>query len=381
MAKEIKKTGSKHTKTTVKKTVDHVFLWLVIILMSGGFFVFLSASLGLLAREETNFGSVVVKQAITVFILGTAALYAFSRIPYEFWERHALKVFALSTIATALVFVPGIGFRHGGATRWLDVGFTTLQPAEFLKFGVIVMLAAFYAKHKGNIQTWTYGTLPLVGTLAITGALMLAQPDTGTYLAILASACSIFIIAGGKKKHIALLVLLGVVAVGVLAYTRPYVRDRIETFLNPTEDIHGSAWQIRQSLYAVGSGGMMGKGFGQSVQKFGFLPEPIGDSIFSVAAEEFGFLGATLIILTFIIFLFRALTLAARAPDTFSGLVVSGIAILIVFQAFLNIGALLGVVPLTGLPLTFVSHGGTAILFALAEAGVILQISRYARKH
>lgn len=373
------KTGALRKALVTKKPVDKPLLFLIGTLIIGGFFVFLSASLGLLAREETHFGSVVVKQAITVFLLGGGVLYVFSRIKYEFWKNSAIWIFFLSLFATWSVFIPGVGFHHGGATRWIDLGVTTLQPSEFLKFGIILVLAAFYARHKGKIETWGHGVAPLLLVLLLAGIPMLLQPDTGTYLAMIASAGTIFLIAGGKKTHIILLACCVIAAVAVLIFTRPYVRDRIETFLNPMEDTHGSSWQIRQSLYAVGSGGLWGKGFGQSVQKFGLLPEPIGDSIFSVAAEEFGFVGAVSIIVIFMLFLLRSLTIAARAPDLFSGFLAGGITVLIVFQAFLNMGALLALVPLTGLPLTFVSHGGTAALFALAEAGILLQISRYAR--
>jgi cell division protein FtsW len=185
--------------------------------------------------------------------------------------------------------------------------------------------------------------------------------------------------AGEKLRHVAVLFLLAVVAIGVLAIFRPYVMQRITTFINPANDPQGAGYQIQQSLIAVGSGRITGRGFGQSIQKFNFLPEPIGDSIFAVASEEFGFIGAASLILLMTFFTLRGLKIATRAQDSFGGLLTIGIVILIITQSFINIGAMLAVLPLSGLPLIFVSQGGSALLLALAEVGIILNISKTAR--
>jgi cell division protein FtsW len=184
--------------------------------------------------------------------------------------------------------------------------------------------------------------------------------------------------AGVKFRHLALLALVIGLGLTVVAFARPYVMDRITTFLHPTDDPRGSGYQVKQSLIAVGSGSVFGRGFGQSIQKFSYLPEPIGDSIFSVAAEEFGFLGSVILIGLFIFLAVRGLTIAARAPDRFGALTIVGIVILLTSQSFINIGSMLGLMPLTGEPLVFISHGGTSLLLALASVGVVLNISRYA---
>jgi len=215
--------------------------------------------------------------------------------------------------------------------------------------------------------------------VGLSGVLLLLQPDMGTYLILVAGSLGVFIIAGAKWRYIGLFFLLGILVASMYASAKPHALERVLTFIDPGRDPSGSSWQIQQSLIAVGSGGTFGRGFGQSVQKFSFLPEPIGDSIFAVAAEEFGFLGGIVIIATFILFLLRGLYIARRAPDNFSGLLASGVVIMIVVQVFLNIGAIVGVLPLTGLPLTFVSKGGTALLFALIGVGIVLNISRYKR--
>jgi cell division protein FtsW len=193
---------------------------------------------------------------------------------------------------------------------------------------------------------------------------------------IAAGAIGVLFAAGGKFSHFLILLLVGVFTVGVVAYQRPYVAERIQTFLNHTNDPQGAGWQIQQSLIAIGSGGLTGKGFGQSIQKFSYLPEPVGDSVFAVVGEEFGFIGTTALVLLFVAFGLLAFRIAARAPDPFGGLLVVGITVLIVGQSFFNMASSLALVPLVGVPLVFISHGGTALAIALAEVGIILSVSR-----
>ena len=188
-----------------------------------------------------------------------------------------------------------------------------------------------------------------------------------------------FFVAGAPLRHLALAALVCLVLLAALVFFRPYLKERLLTFLQPASDPQGAGWQIQQSLIAIGSGGGFGRGFGQSVQKFSYLPEPVGDSIFAVASEEFGFVGAALLIALFLAFLMRGLRIATHVPDSFGGLLALGIVILISLSAFVNIASMLGLVPLSGLPLPFVSHGGTAMLLALAEVGIVLNISRYQR--
>jgi len=359
--------------------VDKILLILTLGLLLGGFFIFMSASLGLLARGGATFGVVAFNQAFFGLLMGSIALWYFSRTSYKVWKKYALYVFLASLFLTALVFVPFLGFSHGGAQRWLSFGPLSLQPAEFLKLGVVVYLAAWFSHIKDKIHTIKWGIIPLFVVVGLVGAILLLQPDTGTFLVISVTAVAMFLIAGGRWKHIIVIFLIACIGLATLVVTKPYIKERVLTFVDPSRDSLGAGWQIQQSLIAVGSGGVFGKGFGQSVQKFSFLPEPIGDSIFAVAAEEFGFLGGIVIISTFILFLLRGLYIARRAPDNFSGLLASGVVIMIVVQVFLNIGAIVGVLPLTGLPLTFVSKGGTALLFALIGVGIVLNISRYKR--
>jgi len=354
---------------------DRVLLLIVLTLIVVGFAIFLSASLGQMGRDSASFSTVALKQ-LSVLLGGLILMIVFANLPYKQFKPYSPYLFVLAIALTGLVFVPGFGLTYGGARRWLELGPLTFQPAEFLKFIFIVFLAAWASARKNRLKDLAGGFLPFLIFLGIVGALMVLQRDTGTLMVMVAGAVGIFITAGGYWRHLFLLFLIGVIAIGFLAFTRPYVRDRIETFLNPKHDLTGSSYQINQSLIAIGSGGMFGRGFGQSVQKFNFLPQPIGDSIFAVASEEFGLLGATILILLYLAFAIWGLKLMSRVVDPFGRLLGTGLIILIISQAFINIGAMLGLLPLTGVPLPFISHGGTALLFALIEVGIILNISK-----
>lgn len=358
--------------------VDKIFLSIVLSLLGLGFLIFVSAALGTLANNEQKFTSLLVGQIGFGLFLGGIGMFVASRIKYIFWRRFAFWILIASIICSALVFVPGIGMEHGGARRWLDLRITTFQPGEFLKFGIILYLATWFTFIKKRISSPYFGFYPLMGMFGVTGALLLSQPDTGTFIIAAAGGTAMYIAAGAKVRELALLLLLAVGLIAGLAFTRPYVMDRITTFFEH-DDLQGSGYQINQSLIAIGAGGLFGQGLGQSIQKFNYLPEAHGDSVFAVASEEMGFVGASVLVLLYVLFGLRGLWIASRAPDRFSGLFAVGLVILIVSQSFTNIGAMLALAPLTGIPLIFVSQGGTALLIAMVEVGILLNISRYRR--
>lgn len=363
-----------------KLAVDKIFLFSVIILVITGFFAFTSASLGLLAREGgASFSSVAFSQTFYGLFLGTIVCIIFSRIHYTFWRTYSFYIFLGSLFVTLLVFVPGLGLEHGGAKRWLMVGNFSFQPSEFLKIGYIIYLAAWLSSVKKKMDSVKYSVGPFLVISFLTGLVLLGQPDTDTFIVLLVAGMCMLFASGAKIRHMFIILIIATIGIGVVVYERPYVRDRILTFIQPNRDAHGSSYQIQQSLIAIGSGQLTGRGFGQSVQKFNYLPEPIGDSIFAVFSEEFGFLGGVALVAMFVFFTFRGVKIAIRAPDLFSGLVTLGIVILIVFQSFVNIAAMLGVLPLSGIPLLFVSHGGTALLMTLALVGIVLNVSKYQR--
>ncbi len=343
-----------------------------------GFFIFMSASMGLLAREAgASFSVVILKQFVVGILGGSVIFLATSLINYKFFRKYAFYLFLAGFIGTALVFVPGLGFSHGGATRWLSLGPFTFQPGELLKLAFVIYLAAWLSGVKTKVSEVKFGMLPFIILCGLAGFLLLIQPDIGTLLIVMIAGCAMYIAAGAPWKHIALLLLLAVVAAGLVLVAKPYARERVMTFLDPSRDPRGAGYQIQQSLIAIGSGGITGKGFGKSVQKFNFLPEPIGDSIFAVFAEEWGFAGSIFLLGLFLFFALQGLKIAAASPDLFGGLLAVGIVILIMSQAFANIASMLGIFPLTGDPLPFVSQGGSAFIFGMAELGILTNISRF----
>jgi cell division protein FtsW len=359
------------------KTIDYLFLGLIIALVVVGFFIFSSASLGLLARGNVSMSSVAFSQFFFGIIGGALALTLTTNIFYRNWRQYALYIFLAAIFVTLLVFVPGLGMSHGGATRWLDLGFTTIQPSEFLKIAFVIYVATLFSGTHQQIGTWRYGVLPFLAVLLAVAAITLSLPDTDTFFIMATAGFAMFITAGAKIRHVVLMGLAALSLVAVMAFSHDYVMNRLITFINPDQDSLTSGYQIQQSLIAVGSGGWLGRGYGQSIQKFSYLPEPIGDSIFAVFAEEFGFIGSLILILAFSIFTFRGYRIAAQASDVFGMLLVVGFMTMIAVQAFLNIAAMIGVAPLAGLPLPFISHGGTALLAILASLGIVLNVSKY----
>jgi len=358
------------------RPVDRMFLTILLTLIAFGFFIFISAALGTLARHDSTFTNVLVSQIAFGLVLGAIGMYTTSHLKYQFWRKNAFWIFLASIILSVMVFIPGLGMEHGGARRWVDLRITTIQPGEILKFGVIVYLSAWFTFVGKRINTPHFGLLPILGLLGIAGTLLLAQPDTGTFLVAVAGGMAIYIAAGAPWRNLFFLALVGLVMLAGMALWKPYVMNRITTLIHH-DDFQGSGYQVRQALIAIGGGGLTGKGFGQSIQKFNYLPEAQGDSIFAVAAEELGFVGTSLLIICYMLFALRGLWIAAHAPDRFSGLFAIGLVILITSQSFINIGSMLAIAPLTGVPLVFVSHGGTALAVAMIEAGILLNISRY----
>ncbi len=346
----------------------------LIILILGGFFIFTSASLGLLAREDASVVPNLIYQ-LTAALLGTAFLIGASKLNYHLWQKYSIFIFVLALLLTASVFIPGFGIEHGGARRWIPIGPLSFQPAEFLKLGFVLYFAACAAKGMER----PLGSGPsLIALLALAGVVLLFQPNTSILVIMSLAGLAMFFVSGAKKRHLAILCCIGLLGFLLLAYERPYIKDRILTFWKFEEsNLLDEGYQIDQSLIAIGSGGFMGRGFGQSIQKFGYLPEPIGDSIFAVAAEEFGFIGSALIVIVLTVFAVIGLRIASHATDAYGRLVVIGIVILITSQSLLNIAAMTGLAPLSGIPIVFMSKGGTALVFALLEVGIMLNVSKY----
>lgn len=357
--------------------IDKFFLGVVITLLGFGFFSFVSASLGVLARSgEDKFWGIIISQSLGL-VLGALFMWLFSRIDYKFWRRNAFYLFLFAIGLTLLVFIPSLSFEHGGARRWITLGPISFQPVEILKIAFIIYFAGWLSWVKAKAKQVKFGILPLVAMLLIVAAILLQQPDTKSIILIFIASASMLILSGVPWRYIFIAIGIGALMFGVLAISKPYLFKRVTTFLNPSSDLQGSSFQLQQSLIGIGSGGIFGKGLGQSLQKFTYLPEPQGDSIFAVVGEEFGFIGTTIVVVLFLIFGLRGMRIAYRAPDSFGRLMVAGLVILLLAQSFLNIASIIGLFPLTGVPLVFISHGGTSLMIAMATVGIILNVSRY----
>lgn len=365
----------------LKTKIDKTFFIIVTILILIGLITFTSASLGVLAKNEAKFYGVLFGQFIFGLGGGIIALFIGLKIPYKLFRKYSLLIFLISIILTGMVLIPGLGQKHGGATRWLEIFGYSFQPVEFLKIGFIIYFAAWLSWIKDKIKDPLFSILPLFIFLGLISFILLKQPDHKSLILIIATALIMLFVSGAPLKYIFGLFILASFAFIILVSITPYLKQRVNTFLDPSQNSRTSSYQLQQSLIAVGSGGISGRGLGQSIQKFNYLPEPQGDSIFAVIGEELGFLGTFFVIIIYVSFALRGFRIALRnAPDSFSKLLVIGFISIITGQSFMNIASSIGVFPLTGVPLVFISHGGTALLLSLGMVGIILNISQYKSK-
>lgn len=357
--------------------IDRPLALLILILVLGGALIFASAAFGLLARGSDNISSVVFNHLVLGIGAGVAGLIFTSAVQYRRWRNFAPYIYALALIATALVFVPNIGLEYGGGRRWIDIFGVSFQPVEVLKIGAVIFSAAYFTAVHSRIQSLYYGLGGLLAILALPSAILILQPDIGSLGIVVAGVFAVYIAAGAPWRHVLIVLCIAPIVLGILILWKPYIKDRVVTFIHPAQNQQAEGYQIRQSLIAIGSGGILGRGFGQGVQKFTYLPEPMGDSVFAVAGEEFGFVGGVSIVILFLLFALRGFNIASHTPDLFGGLLAIGISGYLGIEAFINIASMLGVFPLTGIPLTFISQGGSAMMASLASAGILLNISKH----
>lgn len=356
----------------VKGDIDYPFLIAVGLLLAFGIIMLFSAGS---ARAYSNFGDSLwyVKNQLKGVIFGIAAMYIMSK--YDYHRLPVNLILIISAILLVLVIIPGLGTTRNGATRWL-FGF---QPSEAAKFAIIVYFSYKIAENPKKLTDFRYGFLPLMAVLAVFAVLLLKEPHFSCVILMGLTACLIMFVGGARIKHF---MILGVpcLALGVTAVAlSPYRLARVVSFLNPFADSQGDGWQIVQSLYAIGSGGVFGVGLGQSRQKYQSLPEPQNDFIYSVLAEELGLVGALILAALFAFLIIRGIKIASKAPDLYGTLLAVGIVGIIGFQTVINIAVVTSSVPVTGMPLPFFSFGSTALTITLAEMGIVLNISRQAR--
>ncbi len=319
-----------------------------------------------------------LKQQLVGLSVGLVFLYIFQKIHYRVWQRFVLPIFIVALILLVLVFVPGFGTTVYGAARWVELGPFSFQPSEVMKFAIILYLAAWLSgKGQKKAADLFEGLVPFLALLSVVGFLIIKQPDTGTLGLIFLVSLAIFFASGANLMHIASLFLGGLFFLFILIKMAPYRMQRFLVFMNPEHDPLGFGYQMTQALLAIGSGGLFGVGLGQSRQKFNYLPEPVTDSIFAVLGEELGLIGAVVVVSLFLFLAWRGVRIALRAPDEFGRLLSVGIISWVTFQAFINIGAITGLIPLTGITLPFISYGGTSLAVLLAALGILLNISKH----
>ena len=354
---------------------DYVLMALIAVLLMIGL-VMLSSAGAVLGFQQFGDSNYFLKRQAVSLLIGLIAAFVAYRVDYRQWQRWATPIMIVTVVLLLAVWLPGIGSLFLGARRWILIGPFTFQPSELAKLSTIIYLAAWLEKRHGSLKHLQNSLLPYLMLMGLIAGLILLQPDLGTAAIIILVAVTMYFSSGGSKQHLLALIIVGIAGVLLLVKVAPYRAQRFTVFLNPDLDPKGIGYHINQALLAIGSGGIFGLGLGHSRQKFNYLPEPAGDSIFAITAEELGFLFVTAFIFLWSLVVYRGLEVARRAPDSFARTVAIGITAWLGFQAFINMAALSGLLPLTGIPLPFMSHGGTALIVNLVAVGILLNISR-----
>lgn len=362
------------------KSFDFKLFFSVMILLCIGLVMVASASSYYALTEFNNSNHFLIRQ-LAFAILGVIAMLVTSKINYRTYSKFAYVIYAVVLLLMILVLVPGIGTEVNGARRWIDLKITTFQPSELMKIALTLALSTYIVNNYKKLTSIPRYIVPSVFFLLVCIVMFFQNHLSG--MIVMAFITGIIFLASGMKleaKYIIPIVLIGALAIGGFLFAKGFRMDRITSFLNPEDDITGGNWQASQSLYAIGSGGLFGRGLGQSRQKYLWLPEAQNDFIFAVTAEELGFVGSTVIVCVFGYFIIRGIRTALKCSDLFGMLVATGITSMFAFQIIVNIAVVTKSMPVTGMPLPFFSYGGTSLLINLAAVGILLNISRHASK-
>ena len=375
---------TKRTSKFVNNQFDFILCITVILLLASGIIMVLSASAPSALSTTGNSYTYVKKQLIFAIALIFVILFL-SKVDYRFYKKYYWQIYFASWLILLLVVVPGLGWSVKGATRWIKIGGFQFQPSELTKIGLIIFFAGYLTDHKDELHNFKKGFFkPLCFLVPPIGILFFVQNHLSVSLVICIIVVAIMFMAGCRLKHF---IIVGVVGISLLVGGFGFMQlsgagednfrlDRISTYFDPWADAQGTGYQTVQSLYAIGSGGMFGLGLGNSKQKYLYIPEPHNDFIFSILAEELGFVGCLIVIILFAIFIWRGIVIAMRTDEMFGSLMAVGITTLIAIQAIINIAVVTGTVPTTGMALPFFSYGGTALMLLLANVGILLNISR-----
>ena len=374
-----KKKKEKSFSSFLNNPIDFTLIITILLLLSIGLIMLLSASSPSALSESGNSYSYFSKQLIFA-ILGIIAMMIISKIDYRFYQKFYKHAWWISLILLALVLIAGRTIN--GAKRWIYFTETlSIQPSELVKMLMIIFYAGILVKNRDELNKYGKGFLKHIIMLAPIIGLLLLEPHFSASIVIIGICSIMMIIAGCKFWHfLATGLAVGVPAIVALVAFSPYRLQRVVTFLDPWKDATGDGWQVIQSLYAIGSGGLFGAGLGESKQKFLYIPEPHNDFIFSILGEELGFIGCAIVLILFAVFIWRGVLIAMKAPDMFGSLLAIGITALVGIQVIINVAVVTSSMPATGMPLPFFSYGGTALFILLCEMGVLLNISRASAK-
>lgn len=357
---------------------DKIFVGGVALLLVLGLVMLSSASAVVSYAEFGNSYHYFFRQLFGMAV-GVGAFIFLSRVDYHIWRKYAIFFLLISIGLLILVFIPGLSAEFGTSRRWISVGGFSMQPVEFVKLSFLIYLAAWLERRKGQLDKVGEGIAPFLTILGIITLLMLAQPDLGTLVIIAVSSFIVYFVGGGKILHLAVLSIFGILLFTLFVHMHSYQMDRIECWLDPELGNRHKCYQINQSMIAVGSGGLLGQGLGQSKQKYMYLPEVSSDSIFAIMAEEAGFIFSCLVVFLYVFLFYRGIGIAKRAPDNFGKLLIVGIVSWIVVQAVVNVGGMINLIPMTGVPLPLVSYGGSAMVAALGALGIVVNISKHTK--
>jgi cell division protein FtsW len=336
----------------------------------------LSSASSVIAYNTYHDSYYLFKHQLFGLVLGLVAFWFFAKVDYHIWRRYALWMLVASIGLLLLVFIPGLAGTWGTSKSWINVFGFSLQPSEFVKITFLLYLAAWLEGRKNKLAEISTGLGPFVVILGAIALLMVLQPDIGTLTIIAITSLIVFFIGGGSIKHIMGLLLLGVIALVVMVNLYPYQANRFKCLMDPAYSPKDICYQINQSLIAVGSGGWFGRGLGASRQKFSYLPQAENDAIFPIISEEIGFVFSSILVLLYLALFYRGLIIAKSAPDDFGKILAIGIVSWLVLQAIINIGGMVNIMPMTGVPLPFISYGGSAMMAALAAVGILANISK-----
>ena len=358
-----------------RKYID-IILFISVIFLAGFGLLMIYSSSSIWAEYKFNDSFKFLKAQGLFYLVGIMAMLFISKIDYNFYKKKANLIIGLCFLLLVLVLIPGIGTVRNGSRSWFGLGGFGIQPSEFAKIGLIIFVSKYLANNNKEIKNIKKGVLPIIGIILLFFGLIMLEPDFGTGMVIVLTLVCILFVSGVKMSFFIKIGCAGLLGIVALIIVAPYRMARIVSFLNPWSDPLGSGFQIIQSLYAIGPGGLLGMGFGNSIQKHFYLPEPQTDFIFSIISEEFGFLGVLIVCTFFFIIFYRAIKIAMSTSDLFAKYLVFGLAFGILIQAILNLCVVVGLIPVTGVTLPFLSYGGSSLLVSMASIGIILNVSR-----